>query len=67
MLTKIDQSSTGILVVCGQCPYWFAFALTMAAAHDSACGHEERVHPGAGTASKRRHIWERRHAGIRPM
>lgn len=67
MLTKIDQSSSGILIICGECVYWFAFAFTMAKAHDSACAHEERVHPGSGTASKRRHIWQRRHPAIRPM
>lgn len=68
MLTKIDQSASGILIICGECPYWFAFALTMGKAHDSACGHEERVHPNeGGKASKRRHIWQRRHADIRPM
>jgi hypothetical protein len=67
VLTKIDRSPSGILIVCVACPYWYAFALTMEAAHDSACGHEERVHPGAGFASKRRHIWLRRHAVIRPM
>ena len=67
MLTKIDQSASGILIVCGECSYWFAFALTMEKAHDSACGHEERVHPGSGQASKRRSIWLTRHADIRPM
>lgn len=62
MLTKIDQSATGILVVCLACPHWFAFALTMGNAHDRACNHEELVHPGAKLASNRRHIWLRRHA-----
>jgi len=67
VLTKIDRSATGILIVCEDCPYWFAFALTMAAAHDSACGHESRVHPGSKLASTRRAVWVRRHADVRPM
>lgn len=67
MLTKIDKASSGILIVCGECHYWFAFALTMEKAHNSACGHEELVHPGSGAASSRRSIWQRRHAAIRPM
>lgn len=70
MLTKIDRSATGILIVCTACPYWFAFALTMRAAHDSACRHEELVHPGANLASTRRSLWLKRHRDtppIRPM
>lgn len=65
MLTKIDRSTTGILIVCEACPHWFAFALTEHAAHDSACRHESLVHPGSKHASKRRDAWDRRarHAG----
>lgn len=67
MLTKIDRSASGILIVCGECAFWFAFALTMGAAHDSACAHEARVHPGSKLASTRRAAWAGRHADIRPM
>jgi hypothetical protein len=67
VLTKIDKSASGILIVCGECPYWFAFAFTMGAAHDSACSHESRVHPGSKAASTRRTVWTGRHADIRPM
>lgn len=67
MLTKIDRSASGILIVCAECAYWFAFAVTMDAAHDSACQHESLVHPGSKEASKRRSKWASRHADIRPM
>jgi hypothetical protein len=62
MLTKIDRSTSGILIVCDECPYWYAFALTMPAAHDSAVAHEERVHPESRLAEDRRWRWRSRHA-----
>lgn len=62
MLTKIDRSASGILIVCAKCPHWFAFALTVAKAHDSACLHESLVHPGSTHASVRRAHWKKRHA-----
>jgi hypothetical protein len=43
-----------VLVTCTDCPFWFAFAWTDEKAHDSACDHEERVHPGRGDATTRR-------------
>ncbi|MAT17181.1 MAG: hypothetical protein CMF56_01260 [Leifsonia sp.] len=55
MATKLDRSdASGVLVTCTDCPYWFAFAWTDADAHDSACAHEERVHPGRNEASTKR-------------
>ena len=67
MTTKLDRSqASGVLVTCTDCPYWFAFQWTDAAAHDSACDHEERVHPGRNEASTRRakhRDYAARHAG----
>jgi hypothetical protein len=62
VLTKIDRSTSGILIVCDECPYWYAFALTMPAAHDSAVAHEERLHPRSSLAKDRRKKWATRHA-----
>ena len=55
MTTKLDRSeASGVLVTCSDCPWWFSFKSTVEAAHDSACDHEERVHPGRFLASDRR-------------
>jgi hypothetical protein len=65
MPTKFDRSKeSGTLVTCTDCPYWFAFQWTEKAAQDSACSHEERVHPGRTEASSRRakHDSRARHA-----
>jgi hypothetical protein len=63
MSTKLDRSdASGILVTCSDCPYWFAMHWTEKAAHDSACSHEERVHPGRTLASNRRTMFKARHA-----
>lgn len=62
MPTKIDVSSSGILIVCTDCPFWFAFAFDMADAQNRSCDHEERVHPGMNVASTRRSKWAARHA-----
>lgn len=66
MGTKLDRSqASGVLITCTDCPFWFAFAWTVAKGHDSAADHEERVHPGRTAASKRRHEfleYQARHA-----
>jgi hypothetical protein len=66
MTTTLDRSAeSGVLVTCTACPYWYAFAWTVSEAHDSACRHEELVHPGLNQASDRRaafHRYSGRHA-----
>lgn len=63
MATKLDRSEhSGVLVTCTDCEYWFAFAWTVAKAHDSACNHDELVHPGRFTAHVRRSQYKLRHA-----
>lgn len=63
MATKFDRSqASGVLVTCTDCPYWFALKWTEQDAHDSACDHEERVHPGRKQASTRRSMYQSRHA-----
>lgn len=67
MTTMLDRSqASGVLVTCTDCPYWWAFAWTVEKAHDSACAHEENVHPGRNEASTRRtkhREYAARHAG----
>lgn len=45
MTIKLDRSSTGIVIVCTECPWWAAFRFFKADAYEAACRHEERVHP----------------------
>lgn len=61
-MTKIDRSSSGILILCAECPYWHSFRFVMIEAHNSAVAHEARVHPGDTGAAARRANWVRRHA-----
>ena len=62
-LTKLDVSSTSVVVTCKECPHWWAFAWTREDAHERANTHERLVH-GKTTkgASAARAMWKRRHA-----
>lgn len=63
MATKLDHSdASGVLVTCSDCPFWFAFAWTVAAGHDTAVSHQERVHPGIRQAEFTRASYLRRKA-----
>lgn len=43
---KIDVSrASGIVIVCDDCPHWYAFRFTRIEAWKAAVDHEERCHP----------------------
>lgn len=44
-MIKLDRSPSSVVVVCDDCPWWFAFAFTYDDAERRACTHEENVHP----------------------
>ena len=49
----LDPSrSSGILVVCDDCPHWWAFQFDTVAAWRSAANHEELCHPERVAARK---------------
>ncbi|ALJ20314.1 hypothetical protein [Microbacterium sp. No. 7] len=52
MTLRVDYSAeTGAVVVCTECPEWFAFRFTRRDGWAAARDHEQRVHPGARQAS----------------
>lgn len=42
---KLDRSSTGVVIVCAECPWWSAFRFTQEDAWAVAIRHEEDHHP----------------------
>jgi len=44
-MIKLDSSSSSVLVVCDDCPWWFSFAFEYDDAEKRAVRHEENVHP----------------------
>lgn len=61
-IIRLDYSSTGIVIVCAECPWWSAFRFHKDDAWDAACAHEERVHPENNHQRDARH---QRHARSR--
>ncbi|HWL59297.1 MAG TPA: hypothetical protein VNQ48_00230 [Microbacteriaceae bacterium] len=61
-LIRLDRSSTGIVVVCADCPHWSAFQFEQLAAWRSGAAHEERCHPDRFQARKALELAEGRHA-----
>jgi len=60
---KFDRSSSGILIVCTDCPYWYAYRFEQREAYLSGEGHLTRVHDvPAEVADNARTKWEGRHA-----
>ncbi|WP_282845872.1 hypothetical protein [Microbacterium oxydans] len=62
-MIRREKSSLGVTITCAGCPHWQAFALTMGEAHESASGHEARVHPGDYRARNAAAMFATRHAG----
>lgn len=49
---SVDYStSSGALVTCADCPYWYAFRFTRKEGWEAARAHELRAHPGARQAT----------------
>lgn len=48
---RLDATKNGIVIVCRDCPYWYAFRFEKVAAWESAREHEKLVHPGAKQAT----------------
>lgn len=45
-MITFDQSSTSVVIVCAECPWWHGFAFTMDEAEASGLRHEAQVHEG---------------------
>ena len=62
-MIKFDKSSTGIVVTCTECAYWYAFTFTQEAAYTSGEGHQIRVHDmEPARAGRPGELWKKRHA-----
>lgn len=64
MAIIFDRSdSSGILIKCSQCDYWFAFRFDQREAYLAGEGHQMLVHEvPAEVADNARTLWEKRHA-----
>lgn len=52
-MIALDVSTTSVVVTCTDCPHWYGFAWTPAAAEASAIVHEQNVHPDSFTIRNR--------------
>ena len=64
-MIRLEKSPVGVTVTCAPCQ-WAAFRFDMAEAHETACAHEQRAHPGDYRARNAAQMYERRHAGRKP-
>ncbi len=62
MAIKLDKSAASVVVHCDDCPWWSAFAHTIAEGHTTAVRHETAVHPDTQQAAKAASLWRTRHA-----
>lgn len=56
----LDCTSNGCLILCADCPTWFAFRSDREAAWRAGRDHELRVHPGSTQATAALHLIKRR-------
>lgn len=55
---RVDWSaSSGAVVKCVDCPYWYAFRFTRREAWAAARDHEQRAHPGSTQATTALHYY----------
>ncbi len=50
-MIRVDCTQNGCVVVCDECPHWFAFRFDRDESWKAARDHEQRVHPGAHQAA----------------